>query len=131
ERVRAALAQLRRGAVEAVLVRGLPTDPDPGPTPRRAGEAPATARAGHTWVAMTVRRLGHELGYAREKGGSLVLHVFPVAGQAETQSNASSSATLGLHTENAFHPVRPDHVVLYGVRVRRPAPATRLALVDD
>ena len=115
-----------------MLLRGLPADPAPGPTPRRIGDEPATPRAGHAWLAMASRRLGHELGYAREKSGSLVHHVFPVRELAMTQSNASSRVELGLHTENAFHPVRPDHLVLYAVRVRRPlAPATRLVMIDD
>jgi hypothetical protein len=133
ERARAALALLRRGAVEAVLLRGLPADAAPGPTPCRPGETPPGLRIGQAWLAMAVRRLGHELGYALEKAGALVHHVYPVREQAATQSNASSRVELGLHTENAFHPIRPDHVVLYGVRVRPggPAPATRLAFVDD
>jgi L-asparagine oxygenase len=131
ERAREALALLRRGAVGAVLLRGLPDDASPGPTPRRAGEVPAAPRVGHAWLAMAVRRLGHELGYALEKSGSLVHHVYPVHEQAAAQSNASSLVELGLHTENAFHPIRPDFITLYGVRVRSPAPATRLALIDD
>jgi L-asparagine oxygenase len=130
-RARTALALLRRGAIEAVVLRGLPLDPAPGPTPVEAGEAPVTPRVGHAWMAMAVRRLGHELGYALEKGGSLVHHVYPVPEQASSQSNASSRVALGLHTENAFHPIRPDHIVLYGVRSPHPPPATRLALVDD
>ena len=122
-RARSALALLRRGAIEAVVLRGLPVDPAPGPTPSRPGESPRTPRVGHAWLAMTVRRLGHELGYAREKGGSLVHHVYPVATLAASQSNASSTVALDLHTENAFHPIRPDHIVLYAVRV--PAPSRR------
>jgi L-asparagine oxygenase len=130
-RARAALALLRRGAIEVVVLRGLPVDPVPGPTPSRPGEAPRTPRVGHAWLAMVVRRLGHELGYAREKGGSLVHHVYPVGPLAASQSNASSRVALDLHTENAFHPVRPDHIVLYAVRAPDDPPATRLALVDD
>ncbi|MEU8364355.1 TauD/TfdA family dioxygenase [Nonomuraea sp. NPDC048882] len=50
---------------------------------------------------------------------------------AATQSNASSTVTLSLHTEIAFHSIRPDFVALYCVRSPVPAPATRVALIDE
>lgn len=129
--MRSALAALRRGTAPAMVVRGLPSDPDPGPTPTAAGEPPLTPRRGHAWLAMAVRRLGDEFAYAMEKQGAIVHNVYPTREGAETQSNASFKVDLSLHTENAFHPIRPAFVALYCVRTPPEAPATRLVLLDD
>jgi L-asparagine oxygenase len=128
---RAAFAALRAGSVDAVLVRGLPQDRVPGQTPKQRNEAVARPLHGHAWIAIAVRRLGHEYAYALEKGGAVVQNIHPTGEGAETQSNASWKVDLCLHTENAFHPIRPDFVVLYCVRAPTPPPATRLAFIDD
>lgn len=130
ESARRVLAALRRGSTDAVLLRGLPTDTAPGPTPRN-DDRPPPPRLGHASVAVTVRRLGHELAYAMEKNGSVVHDIFPTADAAASQSNASWQVDLALHTENAFHPLRPDFVVLYCVRAPRDGPATRLVVLED
>lgn len=130
--VRGGLVALRRGGVPAVVVRGLPSDSDPGPTPTTAaGDPPLTPRRGHAWLALAVRRLGDEFAYAMEKNGAIVHNVYPTREGAETQSNASFKVDLSLHTENAFHPIRPAFVVLYCVRTPPEPAATRLVLLDD
>jgi L-asparagine oxygenase len=132
EPARAGIAALRRGSVDVLVLRGLPSDPDPGPTPTQAGELPATPPPlANSWLALAVRRLGHEYCYALEKKGSLVHNVHPTKEGAATQSNASFSVDLSLHTENAFHPIRPDYVCLYCVRTTEDSPATRLVTLDD
>jgi L-asparagine oxygenase len=131
ESVRAALATMRGGSADAVVVRGLPFDADPGPTPRKLGETSSGPRRGHSWLAMAVRRLGYEFSYAMEKKGALVHHIHPTKEMAMSQSNASWQVDLSMHTENAFHPLRPDFVLLYCVRAPENAPATRLARIDD
>ncbi|PRY30565.1 TauD/TfdA family dioxygenase [Pseudosporangium ferrugineum] len=123
ERVRDALARLRDGATDAVVLHGLPADDRTGP------DAPPLL--GWTWLAMVTRQLGHEFGYRAEKNGDLVHDVRPRPDGAATQSNASSAVDLSLHTEVAFHDVRPDFVVLYGVRSPQPRPATRLVHIAD
>lgn len=80
---------------------------------------------------MVTRHLGHEFGYESEKQGSQVHNVIPVASLADTQSNGSSAKTLSLHTEIAFHDIRPDFVALYCVRSPVPVPATQLVLLDE
>jgi alpha-ketoglutarate-dependent taurine dioxygenase len=129
--VRAALCALRRGAAHAVVVRGLPSDPDPGPTPAHAGELPPAPARGNAWLASCVRRLGDEFAYEMEKKGATVHNVHPTYEGANTQSNAGFKVDLSLHTENAFHPLRPDFVCLYCVRSPADAPATRLVVLDD
>jgi hypothetical protein len=131
EVARAALVRLRHGATDAVVLRGLPADIEPGPTPRPGVTSRGAAHRGRAWIAMAVRRLGGELAYAMEKNGAVVHDIFPTREGAQTQSNASWQVELNLHTENAFHPVRPDFVVLCCVRAPRQPPATRLALLRD
>jgi L-asparagine oxygenase len=131
EAARAAFASLRRGSVDALVIRGLPHDAEPGPTPRKLGETSSGPRRGHAWLAMAVRRLGYEFSYAMEKKGALVHHIHPTKEMAMSQSNASWQVDLSMHTENAFHPLRPDFVLLYCVRAPENAPSTRLAPIDD
>ena len=116
ESARAAFASLRRGSIDALVIRGLPHDTDPGPTPRKLGETSSGPRRGHSFLSMGVRRLGHEFAYAMEKKGALVHHIHPTKEMAMSQSNASWQVDLSMHTENAFHPLRPDFVLLYCVR---------------
>jgi L-asparagine oxygenase len=128
---RRALTALRRSEAAVVVMRGLASDPDPGPTPTEQKPfAPLPLRA-QAWLAMAVRRLGHEYAYAMEKKGAVIHNVHPTAEGAETQSNASFKINLSLHTENAFHPIRPDFVCLYCIRTPPEAPATRLVLLED
>ncbi|SCL44654.1 L-asparagine oxygenase [Micromonospora citrea] len=142
ERVRDALAGLREGGHDAVVVHGLPADPlDDHQQPDGShdgrdgidGGAEATPQPllGWTWLGMVTRQLGHEYGYRAEKGGNLVHDVRPRPDGAATQSNASSEVDLQLHTEVAFHEIRPDFVLLYGVRSPQPRPATRLVRIAD
>jgi len=130
-RARTALGAMRRGAAPAVLLRGLPADDGLGPTPTKPGDPCLQPRRGHAWISISVRRLGDEFGYAMEKHGALVHGIYPTSQGAETQSNASFKVDLSMHTENAFHPIRPDWVGLYCVRTTAEAPATRLAFLDE
>ncbi|HEU5252539.1 MAG TPA: TauD/TfdA family dioxygenase [Solirubrobacterales bacterium] len=128
---RSALAELRRGELDAVVVRGLPHD-DVKDVARNdePGGRIAPAR-GHAFISTVVRRLGFEYSYAKEKDGALVHDIFPTHSGAATQSNESWKVDLSLHTENAFHPLRPDFVVLYCVRTPKAPPATHLSQLRD
>lgn len=145
ERVRDALAGLRHGTLDAVVVHGLPADPLNDDEPignsneeldgyggnENGAKAMPQPLLGWTWLGMVTRQLGHEYGYRAEKGGSLVHDVRPRPDGAATQSNASSNVDLQLHTEVAFHEIRPDFVLLYGVQSPPPRPATRLVRIAD
>jgi L-asparagine oxygenase len=116
--LRRALREFRRdpGASGSLLVRGLPVDPDAMPaTPsvdgsvRRVPSLPAA-------VLMTAAGvLGDPAAFLAEKSGALVQDVVPVPGKEEFQGNAGS-VDLSFHNENAFHPHRPDHILLLCVR---------------
>ncbi|HEU4599513.1 MAG TPA: TauD/TfdA family dioxygenase [Solirubrobacterales bacterium] len=127
---RAALAELRRGELDTVVIRGLPHDDVNAVVRADEGDEVPPAR-GHAFVATVVRRLGFEYSYAKEKEGALVHNIFPTQKGATTQSNESWKVDLSLHTENAFHPLRPDFVVLYCVRTPKAPPATHLSQLRD
>ena len=61
------------------------------------------------------QQLGEVIAYRDEKQGALVQNVVPVATLAKSQSNGGS-VPLELHTENAFHPNRPDYIGLLCLR---------------
>jgi L-asparagine oxygenase len=97
------------GAAGALLVRGLPIDEATlPPTPSAGGSAAAL-------LVMTACGLGDPAAFLAEKSGALVQDVVPVPGQEEFQGNAGS-VDLKMHNENAFHPHRPDYVMLLCLR---------------
>jgi L-asparagine oxygenase len=60
--------------------------------------------------------IGQPIGYQQEQKGSLVQNIFPIKQTEAMQISSSSKVELGLHTETAFHPYKPDIVVLLCVR---------------
>lgn len=99
-----------------LTVVGLPVDGDTlPPTPN----VPDSVEPAATLPSVLAMLLGHQLGeviaYRNEKQGALVQNVVPVQSLATSQSNAGS-VPLEMHTENAFHPNRPDYVGLLCLR---------------
>ena len=76
------------------------------------------------------KRLGIPVGYAQEQGGKLVQHIFPKKKNENQQISGSSKVQLALHTETAFHPYKPDHVLLFCLRGDSRA-ATTFARVEQ
>jgi L-asparagine oxygenase len=103
--------------VDAILtIANLPIEPDtlpPTPTVPDSVERAATAPA--TLATLLGQQLGEVIAYRDEKHGALVQNVVPVPSLANTQSNGGS-VPLEFHTENAFHPHRPDYVGLLCLR---------------
>jgi L-asparagine oxygenase len=120
-------------ASPALLVTGLPVDPDLPPTP--VGEGAVAGKPGQVSecaILSIAVLLGEPVGYLAEKGGVLVQDVFPTRAHRDTPSNESSAASLGFHTELTFsrsaperplHLASPDFVLLLGLR----CPSDRLA----
>ncbi|WP_164414865.1 TauD/TfdA family dioxygenase [Streptomyces salinarius] len=98
-----------------LLIRNLPVQDGLPPTPTRAGSVRRTATVAGAALTAAMLQLGEVIAYRSEKSGALVQDVVPVPGQEEQQSNAGS-IRLHMHTENAFHPNRPDYVGLMCVR---------------
>jgi L-asparagine oxygenase len=127
------------GAPSALLLSGLPVDRDLPPTP--VGAVPASFAAGEIAaraMLLVAILLGEPLGYAAEKDGALVQHVFPTEAERSASSNESSAIDLGFHTEFNYSPgapeqsfgvAAPDFVLLLALRSPPERSATTL-IVD-
>ncbi|MFI6729738.1 TauD/TfdA family dioxygenase [Streptomyces sp. R-74717] len=99
-----------------LLLTGLPIGPEELPdTPMVMGSVQRTPALPAALLMLIAHGLGDPASFAAEKGGALVQDVVPVPGQEEFQGNAGS-VELTFHTENAFHPHRPDYVLLLCLR---------------
>lgn len=116
-RLRQRVREYRRdsGASGMLLLRGMPIDHVLPQTPTAAGSVRRTATVASTGLALIALGLGEPVAFAAEKSGALVQDVVPVPSLAASQSNGGSVA-LTFHTENAFHPHRPDYVMLLCLR---------------
>jgi L-asparagine oxygenase len=109
--------RLRSSRDGVLLLRGLPVD-DPLPlTPRRGAFDGSWRELGRSSVAqlMIMSVLGDVIAYADEKDGRLIQDICPVPGAEERQEN-TGSALLELHTEDGFHPSKPDFLSLLALR---------------
>ncbi|AHH99520.1 clavaminate synthase family protein [Kutzneria viridogrisea] len=116
--LRRPLREFRRdsGPQGAMLLRGLPVDREVLPdTPGVAGSVQRTASVPAAVLMMIAAGLGDPAAFRPEKTGALVQDVVPVRGKESFQGNAGS-VLLEWHTENAFHPNRPDFVMLLCLR---------------
>lgn len=116
-RVRQTVHRFRRspGPAGVLLVEGMPLDDALEQTPSGHGSVQRQATLASSALFLMASGLGEPLAYAQEKSGALVQNVVPVPDFAASQSNAGSVA-LEFHTENAFHPHRPDYVLLMCLR---------------
>ncbi|MEV4739344.1 TauD/TfdA family dioxygenase [Streptomyces sp. NPDC049555] len=116
--LRRALADYRRdsGRTGALLVRGLPVGEEELPdTPSAPDSVQRTATVAAGVLTAVACGLGDPAAFRPEKTGALVQDVIPRRGQEDFQGNAGS-VLLTFHTENAFHPHRPDFVMLMCLR---------------
>lgn len=111
------------------LLRGYREFPGAPATPLSAADAPETPDIDDAVVALA-DSFGWPIAYVQEQGGRLVHNLFPIRSNEKKQISSSSRVGLQLHTEAAFHPYRPDYVVLYCVRGDAAA-ATTYAVLDD
>lgn len=101
----------------AIVIRGLPGDPDLPPTPARSREIPRRSTyMSEFWLAVFAAPRGDPIGYYQEKSGALFQNVVPVKENADKLSSESSEGLLDFHTETAFHPQMPDYLLLYCLR---------------
>lgn len=76
------------------------------------------------------KSFGTPISYAQEQAGRLIQNMVPVHKTESAQISTSSKSELYLHTETAFHPYKPSHVLLLCMRGDSSA-ATTFALVDE
>jgi L-asparagine oxygenase len=75
-------------------------------------------------------QLGYPISYAQEQNGQLIQNILPVHKTEAQQISTSSKVELALHTETAFHPYKPDYILLLCLRGDDKA-ATTYANVND
>jgi L-asparagine oxygenase len=99
-----------------LLIRGFPVPAaELPPTPSVGGSVQVVATVPAAMLVMVACGLGDPTAFQSEKSGALVQDVVPVPGSESFQSN-EGSALLSFHIENAFHPHRPDYVLLLCLR---------------
>ncbi|MEV5593250.1 clavaminate synthase family protein [Streptomyces sp. NPDC052496] len=116
--LRTPLGEFRRdsGRSGVLLIRGLPVDSAALPdTPSTADSVQREAAVSAALLTMVACGLGDPAAFRPEKAGALVQDVVPVPGKEDFQGNAGS-VMLTFHNENAFHPHRPDYVMLLCLR---------------
>jgi alpha-ketoglutarate-dependent taurine dioxygenase len=73
---------------------------------------------------------GRPYGFAQEQSGAIIQNLFPIKQNEIGQISSSSKAALEMHTETAFHPWKPQHIVLLCLRGDDRA-GTTYATLDD
>ncbi|WP_173868203.1 TauD/TfdA family dioxygenase [Streptomyces albus subsp. chlorinus] len=100
-----------------LLLRNLPVE-------TALPKTPVDGKLAGPWAALPLSTLtqlsvmsvlGDTVSYADEKEGRLVQDICPQPGAEERQEN-SGSVLLDLHTEDSFHPCKPDYLSLYCLR---------------
>jgi L-asparagine oxygenase len=118
-RLREALTRLRLEMSSPYLVlRGFPVlDHLIGPTPtsKQASDSAKITRE-DVFLALTANQLGIPFSFATQQSGRLIQNVLPVKGSEYSQLGAGSVEELVWHTEDAFHPNRPDLILLMCLR---------------
>ncbi|WP_280436439.1 TauD/TfdA family dioxygenase [Nocardia carnea] len=113
-------------AAGACIVRALPlSDSEIGPTPpdwQTAALWTADPGRGRGSLELDIAMLllaaaaGEPFGWAGQQDGRLVNNIVPAAGHEFEQSGASSTVLLSPHTEDAFHPLRANLLMLACLR---------------
>jgi L-asparagine oxygenase len=99
-----------------LLIKNLPVGGPLPPTPAGGYLSSWSAAARSTLTQLAVMSiLGHVIAYADEKRGSLVQDICPAAGAEYRQEN-TGSVLLELHTEDGFHPFKPEIISLMCLR---------------
>lgn len=79
---------------------------------------------------VSAMRFGSIYGFAQEQNGATVQNLFPIKTDEERQISSSSQTVLEMHTETAFHPWRPEVVLLLCVK-DDPNAGTNVATLPD
>lgn len=115
ERVAKKLIDFKRNSNEygTLLIRKLPTDPDLPSTPEDGRVVTnKTSSVSEYCLFLMMMHLGEPIAYADEKEGALIQNICPIKGAEKKQEN-TGSVYLEFHTEDGFHPHKPDYIGLY------------------
>jgi Taurine catabolism dioxygenase TauD, TfdA family len=133
-RLQQALMEMRQSENAAyALVSGVNVDDAAiGDTPARWGDGTACIRTRRyeAQLALLGSLLGELFGWDSQQNGSIVHDVLPMREYENVQINFASEEPIWWHTEDAFHPSRPDYVGLLCLRNPQRA-ATTVSCVND
>jgi hypothetical protein len=117
----------------ALLVRNNPVlENGPGPTPSDYPETVSEYQLNDLQLLQGLygSLLGEAIGFTSQRGGSIYNNIVPRREQeASGNSSAGSRLVFGFHTEDAFHPARPDYISLACMRNVERA-ATTISCID-
>jgi L-asparagine oxygenase len=119
ERVRGFVEEFRLGESAAVCrLRGpVVDDVALGPTPAHwAHSDPQRLDEPMSYLVLVSALLGDAFGWAVEQDGRIVQDLLPIEGDEDRQISSSSRAELVWHTDEAFHPMSCDYVLLSCLR---------------
>lgn len=98
-----------------LLIRNLPLDSSLPTTPGKEKTLLSqTAISSYTLLSLMMS-LGEPIAYEDEKEGAIIQNIVPVQGEEVRQEN-TGSVYLEFHTEDGFHPYKPDYIGLYCLR---------------
>ncbi len=101
------------------------------PTPQSRADVRKPDERSEKLLLQATALLGDPVGYVQESGGCIVNNLFPQPTQSRAVSSDSFDTELDLHTENAFHAIQPDYLLLLCLRQDPTAQAiTYIASVD-
>jgi L-asparagine oxygenase len=112
------LIQFRKHSNEngMLLIRNIPVDSVLPPTPPDGRiSLEKNSHMSEYMLLAIMLQLGEPIAYEDEKNGALIQNICPVRGKEEAQENIGSTY-LEFHTEDAFHPYKPDFVGLLCLR---------------
>jgi L-asparagine oxygenase len=115
-----------------LIVKGYDVDDEGvGPTPAdwRSKTFPGPALKEELLLLLFAALVGEPFGWKTQQNGRLIHEVFPIQADEVAQLGTSSNVELTWHTEDAFHPFRPDYVLLLAVRNESLVP-TRVGALD-
>ncbi len=115
------------------IITGLEPDPDLIPTIDNIADIENKKKTFYSEFAliMLAKVLGEPFSYAQEKNGALIHNVRPSKINESNISSDSSSIILDLHNENIYHPVKPDYLLLSGLRKDPRGEAKTLVIATD
>jgi L-asparagine oxygenase len=113
----ALLSQFRRKSNQygSMLIRNLPVDDKLPPTPQDGRSKEKQTHISELTLMLVMSCLGDVIAYADEKEGRLVQDICPIPGKEAKQENGGS-VLLEFHTEDGFHPYKPDFLGLLCLR---------------
>jgi len=89
-----------------------------GPTPAswKLNASPQRTLREEVFFFLCASLIGDPIAWSTKQGGHIMHDIVPVREEADEQLASSSTTALTYHTEDGFHPLRPDYVGLMCLR---------------